>query len=192
MRELWRKGEREFWCPHCTQALKVYGRFDCICGHIQSEPRYAFESCDDCGNFLDGVRCESCGRNVDFNATQYNPEEIQNRGKEYIKRTSPEKKYFTVFLIVFNLAFLGFIYLLSFSDWLRSPELIVGDWESFSVLSDIYREYFGYVDKMNFLFFDPILGPVYLPLLFVVLGLYHGLREQFKKVLIENPYGKKR
>ena len=192
MRALWQKGVTNFWCPHCIGSLKVYGQFKCLCEYIPPEPRYAFESCEDCGHYLDGVTCESCGRDVDFATPTYNPEEIQNRGKEYIKRSTPMKKYFSAFLIVLSLAYLGFIYLLSFSNWLRSPELIVGDWKSYSIFSDIFREMYGYFDEMNFLFFDPIFGPIYVPLFLIILALFIGLKERFKKVLIENPYDKKR
>jgi len=99
MRGLFKTGTRKFFCRHCGAELKIIGRFECRLGHIPQKDRYVFKKCNvwqdgkKCNDVFEYMRCNHCGKELSLDEVNYNEEEIVNRGKDYILRKSPLKRY---------------------------------------------------------------------------------------------------
>lgn len=57
------KPKKYLLCPYCKKSVKVFTNWQCdSCLNFQGEERYITKKCKECGEKLDTVFCEHCGR----------------------------------------------------------------------------------------------------------------------------------
>lgn len=114
-RILGKKRKTDFKCIHCTKPLTVYGRYQCRAGHVPPLNRYIFENCHQCDDIHEFIKCESCGKEIDLYNDQYNQEEIDNRGKDFISRENPYKGLLLKYIVWSLIFYLTSVFYLTFS-----------------------------------------------------------------------------
>jgi len=176
MKTLYRFGKRNFLCIYCGQKLKVKGKFKCPVGHVPIVDRYIFKGCLKCDSKYKKMKCNNCGSVIELEKKYYIREEIENRGKAFISRINPLKKYWWYVCCSACTIF-------SFSGALHISPYGVD-----------YRQYLYYLihgfGSYYIVPFDCI-GTIILPVIlisFVVGYLYIFLFT--KEIVIKNPYNK--
>ncbi|HUU39594.1 MAG TPA: hypothetical protein VMW42_01495 [Desulfatiglandales bacterium] len=187
MRSLFESGTREFLCIYCGKQLKIKGRFECRLGHVPDQEQYIFEKCGvridgkQCPDIFDYMRCNNCGEEIALNEHNYNREEIENRGKDYILRTNPHKiteAYVVGISGVASLAASSVVAVLFAVPWAKENSLAI----------DMYIFIYGFWE------FYKNFAPIGFYIGFVaVAGLIIFLYKRFKieDIIVENPYVKR-
>lgn len=114
------KRKKEFDCIYCGAKLEVVGKFRCRAGHIPQTNRHIFDNCHMCDDIFEYIQCSSCNKDISLFDENYNQEDINNRGKDYISRATPYKKLpirYSIWLIFYFIcASVDLVFLLFLSN----------------------------------------------------------------------------
>jgi hypothetical protein len=188
MRFLFECGTKNFFCIHCGKQLKIKGKFECRLGHVPDQEQYIFETCGvridgkKCPDVFEYMRCNNCGEEIALNENNYNREEIENRGKEYILRTSPHKEKAA---LIVGASVMASIVVSSVVSVLFTVPLVD---ENLCAI-DVYKFIYGQWEYMKH--FTPA---VFYIGFVVILGLIIFLYERFgtEDIIVKNPYVKRK
>jgi len=181
MRYLFNSGKKKFLCLHCGENLKIKGKFQCRFGHVPDKDKYIFKKCGvrtsagKCPEEFNYMKCNHCGCEIALNETNYNEEEIQNRGKKYILRPHRLKKTVEFFLLV-GLLMASSTPMMIYKD-------VIG--KDIHYPSSIYIDLYG-----NFNFFNNIDPSIYYLIFNILLlvGFFVYSKYFTEGVRIKNPY----